>query len=350
MRILLTAILFSFASLVMSQPSDTRIDSLFADYTGQDKPGAAVMVIKEGKPVYAKGYGMADLEKKVPCSLNTNFRLASVTKQFTAMGILKFEEQGKLSLDDKIPKFIPEFPAYGHDVTIRQLLTHTSGLPDYEDGMPAGLKIPLSDRDVLFILRQENKLLFAPGSDFRYSNSGYAILALIVEVVSGETFPAFLKQHIFKPLGMNDSIAYLAGTSQVQNRALGYELKDGKWNLSDQSLTSAVLGDGGVYSSLADMFRWDQALYTEKIISKKTLDEAFTPRSKKSDFNESGYGYGWYIGQVRGTKSVWHYGSTCGFRTHFARYPEKQVSVIILTNRREAELTPIAEKLAEMFW
>ncbi|MFN7138019.1 MAG: serine hydrolase domain-containing protein [Limisphaerales bacterium] len=349
MRTLLAAIWFSFVTVAMSQSPDIAVDRLFKDYSGPQTPGAAVMVIKEGKPVLAKGYGIADREKKINCSTNTNFRLASVTKQFTATSILMLSEQGKLSLDDKLPKFFPEFPPYGNGITVRHLLTHTSGLPDYEDYMPAGLKIPLSDRDVLHILRQQKQLYFPPGSDFRYSNSGYALLALMVEVVSGETFPGYLRKHIFQPLGMNDSIAYVAGLSQVPNRAFGYADENGEWTFSDQSLTSAVLGDGGVYSSVIDLFKWDQALNTGKLVSLRILEEAFTAHSKISDFKGSGYGYGWYVGEEQGYKVIWHYGSTCGFRTHYARYPEQKLSVIVLTNRREPELSGIVRQIADLY-
>ena len=349
MRILLSAILLSFVNSLMSQPSESVIDSLFANYSGTNTPGATVMVIKDGKPIFAKAYGMAHLEKQLPCSIETNFRLASVTKQFTAMAVLTLAERGKLSLDDKLHKYFPEFPEYGKEITVRHLLTHTSGIPDYEDHMPEGLKIPLSDRDVLHILMQQDHLYFAPGTNFRYSNSGYAMLALLVEIVSGQTFPAYLEEHIFKPLGMNNSIAYVAGISEVPNRAHGYNLENGKWTYSDQSLTSAVLGDGGIYSSVTDLFRWDQALYTEKLVSKKTLEDAFTVHSKKSDFDSSGYGYGWYIGDRDGVKNVWHYGSTCGFRTYFSRFPEKRFSIIILTNRREPALDELAGKLTALY-
>ncbi len=334
----------------MSQSSNTDIDSLFTNFSGPATPGAAVMVIKDGKPIFSKGYGMADLDNKVPCSPGSNFRLASVTKQFTSMSILILAERGKLSLDDKLVKFFPEFPAYGEEITLRQILTHTSGLPDYEDHIPEGLKFPLSDQDVLQVLRQQTKLRFKPGAAFNYSNSGYACLALIVEAVSGNTFPAFLRENIFKPLGMNDSIAYVAGVSAVPNRVLGYAKENGKWSLSDQSLTSAVLGDGGVYSSITDLFKWDQALYSDQLVSRKMLEDAFTMHSRKSDFDKSGYGYGFYTGEYRGTQSIWHYGSTCGFRTHFARFPDKKLSIVILTNRREADLEPIATKLADLYW
>ena len=206
----------------MSQTNETVVDALFHDFDQTNAPGAAVTVIRDGKPLFAKGYGLADLEKKIPCTTNTNFRLASVTKQFTAMAVLILAEEGQLSLEDHLPRFFPEFPEYGKAIALHHLLTHTSGLPDYEDHIPQGTTIPLSDRDVLFILRHQSKTDFPPGSQFHYSNSSYALLALIVENVSGKTFPAFVKEKIFDPLGMTNSIAYVAGRSCVPNRAYGY--------------------------------------------------------------------------------------------------------------------------------
>ena len=334
----------------MSQAGEKVVDALFRDVDRPDAPGAAAIVIKEGTPLFAKGYGLADLEKKIPCTTNTNFRLASVTKQFTAMAMLILAEQGKLSLQDRLPKFFPEFPAYGEAISLHHLLTHTSGLADYEDHILDGTTIPLSDRDVLIILRQQSKTDFPPGSQFHYSNSAYALLALIVEKVSGKTFPAFLRENIFDPLSMTNSIAYVAGRSCVPNRAFGYANGTSGWELSDQSVTSAVLGDGGIYSSVADLFKWDQALYTEKLISRKMLDDVFTAHSSQSDFEGSGYGYGWYVGNFRETKRLWHYGSTCGFSTRIERFPDRRFSVIVLTNRRDAEISRIVERLIELFW
>jgi len=334
----------------MSQAGEKVVDALFRDVDRPDAPGAAAIVIKEGTPLFAKGYGLADLEKKIPCTTNTNFRLASVTKQFTAMAMLILAEQGKLSLQDRLPKFFPEFPAYGEAISLHHLLTHTSGLADYEDHILDGTTIPLSDRDVLIILRQQSKTDFPPGSQFHYSNSAYALLALIVEKVSGKTFPAFLRENIFDPLSMTNSIAYVAGRSCVPNRAFGYANGTSGWELSDQSVTSAVLGDGGIYSSVADLFKWDQALYTEKLISRTMLDDVFTAHSSQSDFEGSGYGYGWYVGNFRETKRLWHYGSTCGFSTRIERFPDRRFSVIVLTNRRDAEISRIVERLIELFW
>jgi CubicO group peptidase (beta-lactamase class C family) len=342
--------LFSFISSAMSEVNEKEIDALLHDFSQPGAPGAAVMIIKHGKLVFAKAYGLADLEKKISCATNTNFRLASVTKQFTAMAVLILSEKGKLSLEDSITKFFPEFPDYGKVITVRHLLTHTSGLLDYEDLSPAGTTIPLSDRDVLYIMRQQNRTEFAPGTQFHYSNTAYALLALIVEVASGKTFTAFLKDNIFEPLGMTNSVAYVPGVSAVPGRSFGYAKAKGGWEFSDQSLTSAVLGDGGVYSSITDLFKWDQALYSEKLISRKLLEDAFTIHSKKSDFENSGYGYGWYLDEYRGAKHIWHYGSTCGFSTKIDRFPEKQLTVIMLTNRRNGEISPVVQKIVDLAW
>ena len=203
---------------------------------------------------------------------------------------------------------------------------------------------------MLYILRHQSKTDFPPGSQFHYSNSSYALLALIVENVSGKTFPAFVKEKIFDPLGMTNSIVYVAGLSSVPNRAYGYANGKSGWEFCDQSVTSGILGDGGIYSSVADLFKWDQVLYTEKLISLKMLADGFTAYSSQSDFKGSSYGYGWYVGKFRDMERIWHYGSTCGFSTKIERFPRRKLSVIVLTNRRNAEISPIVEKLVELFW
>jgi CubicO group peptidase (beta-lactamase class C family) len=343
------AALFSFSFSAMSQP-EKKIDELLQRFNEPNSPGAAVMVIKDGKAIFAKGYGLANIADNIRCSTNTNFRLASVTKQFTAMAIMILAERGKLSLEDKMTKFFPEFPDYGKEITIRHLLTHRAGLLDYEEVMPPNLTIPLSDRDVLWIMCEQDHLEFPAGEKFHYSNTGYSLLSLIVEVVSGQKFAAFLKENIFQPLGMTNSIAYEPGISVVPNRAYGYaKVKDG-FEFADQSSTSAVLGDGGIYSSVIDMFKWDQAFYTEKLVSKKMLQQAFTIHSPSSDMEGSGYGFGWYLGEYRGAIHIWHYGSTCGFSTKIERFPEKKLTVILLTNRRDANLKEIQEKIADLYW
>lgn len=330
--------------------NEKEVDRLFQDFSGPDTPGAAVMVIKDGAIVFEKAFGSAALETHIPCTTQTNFRLASLTKQFTAMSVLMLAEKGKLSLEDSITRYFPGFPAYGRSITMHHLLTHTSGLIDYEDIVPEGTNMQLSDRDVVALLQKQDHTYFPPGKEFRYSNSGYALLALIVEEVSGETYPAFLHHHIFAPIGMTTSLAYVAGVSEIPHRAYGYARGAHGWEPSDQSLTSAVLGDGGIYSSVADLFKWDQALYGEKLVSEKTKRNAFAAHSAVSDFEGSGYGLGWYVGKRDGITDLWHYGSTCGFSTRIHRFPAKRLTVILLTNRRDADIVGITDKLIAMNW
>ncbi|MDB6058065.1 MAG: Penicillin-binding protein 4 [Verrucomicrobiales bacterium] len=332
------------STTAMCQLNERAIDELFRDFFG-NHPGASVMVIHDGKPVFAKAYGMADVDNKVPCTTNTNFRLASVTKQFTAMGILILADRNKLSLDDKITKFFPRFPKYGEQTTVRHLLTHTSGVYDYDDPVPPGTTVQMKDKDVLKTVAGHDETYFPPGTKFRYSNSGYALLALIIEKVSGQSYADFLKANVFTPLGMSNSVAFEDGISTVPNRAFGYAKNGDHFEPADQSLTSAVLGDGGIYSSVVDMFKWDQSLYTDKLVSHARLKDAFTVHSKTSDMAGSGYGYGWY---VAGPDHVWHYGSTCGFNTMINRFPQKKTTIIILTNRADAKLTELTSKLVDV--
>lgn len=313
------------------------------------------MVIRDGKALLSASYGLASLETATACNTETNYRLASVSKQFTAMAIMVLAERGKLSLDDPVTKFFSKFPACGREITIRRMLTHTSGLLAYEDLIPPARTTQVHDRDVLELLCRQDRTMFAPGSQFHYSNSGFVLLGLIAAEASEQTFAQFLHDNIFQPLGMKNTLAFEEGISTVPHRALGYAAvvddttKRRVFNLSDQSITSATLGDGGIYSSIADLFQWDQALYTEKLVSRRMLREAFTAHSTTSDFEHSGYGFGWYVGSYKGVPSVWHYGGTCGFSTHIERYPEKKLSLIVLTNRRSAPLTDISHSVIDLY-
>jgi CubicO group peptidase (beta-lactamase class C family) len=306
----------------------------FAEFDRPDVPGLAVLLAREGEIVLAKDFGAANLSTKTPVTQDTNFRLASLTKQFTAMSIMILTERGIIALDDPLHGFFPGFPRYGDSITLRQLLTHTSGLTDYEDLIPPDTTVQLKDRDVLEILGTQDQTLFPPGTKFRYSNGGYALLALAVEASSGQGFAAFLRENIFEPLAMFDSVAYEAGVSEVRRRALGYTRDGDAFKESDQSLTSAVLGDGGIYSSITDLCKWDQALYGERLVSRQMLEQAFTDHG-------NGYGFGWFI---EGEK-VWHYGETSGFTTRIERFPKKRQTVILLANRRDADLAVLAKAL-----
>jgi CubicO group peptidase (beta-lactamase class C family) len=264
----------------------------------------------------------------------TNYRMASNTKQFTAMAIMMLAERKKLSYDDRLSDFFPGFPDYGKTITIRNLLNHTSGLLDYEDLMPADTKIPLTDNDVLTYLKQQDHANFPPGSKFQYSNGAFVLLGLIVEKVSGTDFRETLFYH------RDDH-------TDRARRAYGYSLKDNAFVRTDQSLTSSTRGDGTVYSSVDDLFKWDQALYTTKLVKAATLKRAFTPGVAIDP--TTGYGFGWFIEKKRGLEMIGHTGNTMGSTSVIQRFPEKRFTVIILTNRNDAELMGIVNKIEEIY-
>jgi len=228
-----------------------QIDSLMHDYGGE-VPGASVLVVRDRKVVFRKSYGLANIEDRIAATPDTNYRLASVTTQFTAAAILMLAERGKLTLDDPITRYLA-LPPYANAIIIRHLLSHMSGLLDYEDLIPAGTTRQLKDADVLDLLAKESTTYFAPGTHYRYSNTGYSFLALIVERASGQRFADFLRENIFKPAGMSNTVAFEEGVSTVSRRGFGYSRGDGGWQRTDQSLNSAVLGDGGIYTSIADL-------------------------------------------------------------------------------------------------
>ena len=222
-------------------------------------------------------------------------------------------DRGNLKLETTLKEIFPEFPEYGSSITIKNLLQHTSGLIDYEDLISDTVTIQLKDKDVLELIMKTDSTYFQSGSQHKYSNTGYALLALTVEKISGKPFRDFLKDNIFQPLGMDNTIAFEKDLNEIKDRAYGYSIKDNIVEFVDQSITSAVLGDGGIYSSLNDLYKWDKALYTGKLIDKKYLDESWT-RGKTTQEVEFPYGYGWRLEKYQDTEVVYHTGSTRGFR------------------------------------
>lgn len=319
-----------------------EIDSLTRLYQG-DVPGASVSVIRDGRVVFGRAYGLADLESHTLATPATNYRLASMTKQFTAAAILLLAEDGCLSLDDAIRKWLPTL-LYAAAITIRHLLTHTSGLIDYEDVIPDGTSHQLHDADVLHLLETQNRTYFVPGTSFRYSDSGYALLALIIGKASRQDFGLFLRERIFGPLGMQNTLAYEEGISTIANRAFGYSVAQQSWTRTDQSLTSAVLGDGGIYSSIDDLAKWDAALYDSRLLRAESLRLAFTPATRTEDPRVQ-YALGW---RITGD-AVWHSGETLGFRNVIVRYPRQHFTVIVLTNRSDPEPYSIALAIGKLF-
>ncbi|MGI9203311.1 MAG: serine hydrolase domain-containing protein [Woeseiaceae bacterium] len=341
MRVITTTlVLVTIAGCAMH--SEKPVDHLFADYSGEGMPGAAVMVVKDGKPVLTKSYGMANIEAGTKIEPRTNFRLASITKQFTATAILKLVERGKLDLDDSIRRYFPEFATFADSITVRHILQHTSGIQDYEPLYGDQFPEQVNDRGVVEIISRTDSANFAAGSDYRYSNSGYAILAVLVEKLSGMSFPEFLHQNLFAPLDMSGTVAYVDGVTTVIDRAFGYRIVDSGVEYADQSAWSAVLGDGGVYSSVVDLIKWDQALYAGGLLPQALREASFTPGLEN-------YGFGFRIDEYKSHKRIHHSGSTSGFRNHMQQFPDERLTIIILTNRAEPDVTPLAEQIADLY-
>jgi CubicO group peptidase (beta-lactamase class C family) len=333
-------------------PSVPSIDALLAEYTGPAVPGASVIVIRDGRVILRRAYGMADLGRHVAATPETDYRLASVSKQFTAMAVMLLARDGKVRYDEPIREILPELPAAAQRVTVRHLLNHTSGLPDYEDLIPDSQTVQVSDRDVLALLARRDTLYFTPGSTYRYSNSGYVLLGLIVERVSGVPFPEFLRARIFAPLGMTASVAHVEGVDTVPHRAYGYSPgppgppSPTGFTPTDQSVTSATLGDGGIYTNVDDLVRWDAALYGAALVDAATLRLATTPPVLPGGA-ETQYGFGWFVDRYRDERRWRHTGETSGFRNAIQRFPDRRFTVIVLTNRNAGEPSGVAERIAD---
>lgn len=326
----------------------SQVDQLMSRYDGTG-PGASLLVVRDGKALVRRSYDLANVEEKTPATPQTNYRLASVTKQFTAACILLLAEDGRLSLDDSLRQWLPSLPEAATTMTLRQVLSHTSGLIDYEDVIPSEMTGQLHDADVLTILETQNRTYFAPGTGYRYSNSGYALLALIVGKASGKDFATFLKRRVFTPLGMTSTVAHEEGISTVSHRAFGYSEEQGQWTRTDQSQTSAVLGDGGIYSSIDDLAKWDAALYDDRLLTARSRALAFTPLTDTDDPTVR-YGMGWRITEEEiGGRTLWHSGESIGFRNVIVRYPEQRFTIVLLTNRNDPEPYQTARAIANVF-
>src|SRR6202166_459509 len=398
----LAAGLLVFASLTANagpqeesnpSPSSTakKIDAIFAPLVTPHSPGVAVLVIKGGRKLFERGYGLRDLRSAAKIDPRTNFRLASCSKQFTAMAIMLLVHDGKLRYDQKLTDVFPDFPAYGRAISIRNLLNHTGGLQDYETLMEQPEKKAkwnedhqIQDGEVLTLLEQTDHGMFAPGTQWYYSNSGYVVLGLVVAKVSGQPFPEFLRQRIFAPLKMDNTEAYVKGKNEITNRAYGHTKEGDTWKQTDQSSTSATLGDGGIYSSLEDLAKWDEALRSNKLLSKEEMQPALTPvtlpttsvngdtqprwpaNSDRPEGALASYGFGWFLDPYRGHPRMWHYGETMGFHSYIVRFASNKsaadqtaggavaddrlagITIIVLCNRTEVSPESLALQIANL--
>ncbi len=311
-----------------------QVDALFTHLAPGVQPGAAVMVVQNGTIVHQAGYGYADLEKQTPVTPDTSFRLASVSKQFTAAAVLALADDGKLSIDDPVAHYLPALAPY-NGVTIRHLLTHTGGLPEYYDTIDTDKARP-TNADALALLGQMASPDFAPGERYAYSNPGYDMLAPLVEGASGMEFAAFMKERIFEPAGMTSALIHDHRPPVIPNRALGYAPDGDAYAPNDDDPLNGIVGSGGMYASLNDFFHWDQALYSDSPLNESSIEAAFTPM-QLNDGTSTDYGFGWRIDEYDGRPRVRHGGSWVGFRTHIARYPDDAFSIVILSNRADMD-------------
>src|SRR6266404_3229417 len=307
----------------LGQTKAARIDQLVHTLALRGQFSGGVLVAERGRIIYQRGFGKADIKHNIVFTPDTPVYLASLTKQFTAMAVMMLAEKHRLSYDDPLSKYFPEFPSYARQINIRNLLNHTSGIPDY---VGLGVEHPgLTNREVLNALIRQDSPRFTPGEKFEYSNSNYVLLGLIIEKLSNEPYWVFLKRHIFAPLGMNHTFTYDKTQPAIAGRARGYN------RFGDDFDYDLLTHGEGIYSSVADMFKWDQALYTETLVKRSTLEEAFA-RGTLNDGSLINYGFGWAISESDGETVYSHAGRYGGFNTYIKRFPKEQSTIIFLTN------------------
>ena len=332
-----------------AQPLAARLDALFKPQYKADDPGATVIVVKNGKTVFRKAYGAADVAAKTPLTPGTVLRLGSITKQFTAVAILMLAEEGKLALNDPITRFFPDYPTQGKVITIEHLLTHTSGIVSYtgKSGYVAAMAKDLTVAQMIDGFKND-PLEFEPGTQFRYNNSGYFLLGAIVERVSGTSYASFLEQRIFTPLGMKDT-AYEGVERSNAPRATGYSAQDKGFAPAQPLSMSQPYAAGALVSTVDDLAKWDAAIAAGKLLKPASWKQAFTPY-KLSPEKSTGYGYGWGVGTLQGTPVVDHGGGINGFRTHALRLPQQKVFVAVLSNADSGNANPevLAKKAAAL--
>lgn len=402
----------------ISQKLQAECEALFHGESQNSTPGFALLVKKDGQVIFEKGFGVRDLRNNIKIDARTNFRLASFTKQFTAMAIMLLVHDGKLRYEDSLTQIFPDFPAYGENITVRNLLNHTGGLTDYEDLMDAAEKTKgkiwspekqITDAEVLQLLEKESRAKFVPGARWDYSNSGYVVLGLVVAARSGKPFGEFLHERIFAPLKMDHTLVSEKGKNEISNRAYGHSKKEAGQRTegareqqnalqqnaprgnrlqqdslqqgssrqkgaqqdtsqqnafveTDQSSTSATQGDGGIYSNLEDLSKWDDALRNHTLLSEKEFAPAITPaklppgtETKLAEDvpvslrgKANAYGFGWFLNLQDPHPLIWHYGDTMGFKTAVLRYTRDNVTVILLCNRTDLDQGALALKAATL--
>jgi CubicO group peptidase (beta-lactamase class C family) len=335
------------ASTLAEQDLATRIDAAIAPYFKADAPGATVIVVKDGKPVLRRAYGMADTARSLKMAPEMALRLGSITKQFTATAILMLAEEGKLSVDDDITRHLPDYPTRGKKITIEHLLTHTSGIVSYtgKPGYVTGMTRDVGVAEMIDSFKND-PLDFEPGTQYRYNNSGYFLLGAIIEKISGQSYAGFLEQRIFKPLGMQDTYYEGFGASRAPVAAGHTRGPTGYGAARPLSMTQPYAA-GSLVSTVDDLAKWDAAIAAGKLLKPASWQRAFTSY-RLADGKATGYGYGWDVNKVQGQTAMGHGGGINGFTTHALRFPDQKVYVAVLTNSDAGPANPavVARKAA----
>lgn len=331
-------------------PQQTKIDAIFSKWNKPNSPGGSVGIIKDGKLIFTKGYGIANLDYNIPNGPETVFKIASTSKQFTAASIILLSQQGKLSLDDKLSTFFPKFPSYANDISIQHLLNHTSGIRDYIIlARLSGLNVNdyYTNKTVEKLLMNQQELNFNPGEEFLYSNSGYWLLGQIVEKVSGESLAVFAKKNIFDPLEMKDSRFHDNFIEVVKNRAIGYK-SDRKGEFYQYMTTLDMVGDGGLITTINDLAKWDASFYDTFLFNKDFWNQMLQLGTLNNG-KKIPYASGLATRNYKGIEVIHHSGSFVGYRTQFIRFAKAKFSVIVLANRTDTDPSKMAYKIADLF-
>jgi len=334
-------------SVFAQQAPDAVDEYIRAEMEKQHIPGLSLLVSRDGNPIRAQGYGLANVELQVPVKPETVFQSGSVGKQFTATAVMMLVEENKIGLEDLLTKFFPDAPAAWKQVTVRELLSHTAGFTDYPKSF--NFRKDYTEDEVLKIV-EGIPLAYPAGTKWSYSNLGYATLGILIHKVTGKFYGDFLQERIFKPLDMSTT-RIISEADIIPNRAAGYRLVKGE--LKNQEWVAPMINttaDGSLYFSINDLAKWDAALYTEKLLKRSSLDQMWTvAKLQNGQPNQDHYGFGWSIETKNGHKVIGHGGSWQGFKTHISRYVDDKLTVVVLINQADAEPGPITDRVAEMY-
>lgn len=349
----LLLLIFSFTDCSQGQFKEKKaIDNLFSEWNNPDTPGSALGIIKNGELIYAKGYGSGDLEHDIKITPSSVFYIGSVSKQFVTFSVLLLEEQGKLNLDDRIQKYLPDFPEYDTPLTIRHFIHHTSGVRDFLTLMYLKGRNYLDNTDVdevYALIKKQKDLNFMPGEKYLYSNSCYFMLAMIVEKAAGQSLKIFAHENIFQPLGMKNSLFYDDNTDLIKNKVFSYHKKSNGNGFNNLIMRFDLVGSGGVYSNIEDLFLWDQNFYNNKLgKGGQEIIDKMHEEGLLNNGESSGYAFALNNGNYKGLKTVSHGGSLAGYRAQLMRFPEEKFSVIILANRGDANPTGKSFQIADI--